>query len=96
MRRTGFDGDDVSGAEGQLPPARLQDERPRCDREALALEWVDVRRRDEPVRLDSSLDHDRLAVRVARGGEKGDALAGDRVVDGVARADHLRLPWRRC
>ena len=58
------------------------------DGEALALEGVDVGRGDEPLRLDDGLDHDRLAVRVCGGGEEGDALARDRVLDGVACADH--------
>src|SRR5581483_2941454 len=83
------DDGDVAGAERQLPTADLQAELPLLDREPLALRRVDVRRRDEPVRLDDGLDHDRFAVRVARGGEEGDALAGDRVLDGVASADHF-------
>src|SRR6266508_3143866 len=53
---------------------------------------VDVCGRDEAVRLDGDLDHDCFAVGVARGGEEGDALAGDRAVDGVACADHSVPP----
>src|SRR5207244_3328584 len=75
-----------------LLPAGLDAERSRLDGEALALRGVDMGSRDGPVRLDDDLDHDRLAVGVSRGGEEGDALAGDRVVDCVACVDHLAPP----
>jgi hypothetical protein len=52
---------------------------------------MDVRGGDEAVRLDDRFDHDRLAVRVGRRGEEGDALPRDRVLDGVTCADHLSL-----
>ena len=61
------------------------------DLEALLLRRVDVGRRDEAVRLDERLDHDGLAAGVARGLAEDDALAGDRVVDAVACADHVWL-----
>jgi hypothetical protein len=76
VRRARLDNGDLAGPEGQLLPADLQAERALGDREAFALRRVDVRRRDEPVGLDDGLDHDCLAVRVGRGGEEGDALAG--------------------
>src|SRR5207248_7068610 len=75
-----------------LRPADLDAELARLDREALALGRMDVRGRDGAVRLDDGLDHDRVAVGVGRRGEERDALAGDRVVDRVACADHSGPP----
>jgi hypothetical protein len=69
----------------------LEAKLPRRDGEALALGGVDVRGGNEPTWLDDGLDHDRVAVGVRRGGDEGDALAGDRVLDGVACKDHLCL-----
>ena len=77
VRGAGLDGGDLAGPEQELLAAGLQAERSRGDGEALALERMDMRRRDEPVRLDDGLEHDRLAVGVLGGGEERDALAGD-------------------
>src|SRR5437763_4749786 len=92
VRGAGLERYELARAEGLLLPAGLQPELPGLDREALALGRVHVRGCDAAVGLDDGLDHDRLAVGVGRGGEERDALAGDRVVDGVACADHLWPP----
>jgi hypothetical protein len=44
---------------------------------------MDVRRGDEPIRLDAALDDDRLTVRVGRRLVERDVLARDWVVDRV-------------
>ena len=91
MRRSGLDHGDLARPERHLLASHLEAELSRCDGEALALGGVDVRGGDEPVRLHDGLDQDRVAVGVGRGGEEGDALAGDRVLDGVTCADHVSL-----
>jgi hypothetical protein len=46
---------------------------------------------DEAVRLDEGLEHDRFAVRLARGLVEDEPLAGDRVLDDVSCLDHVVL-----
>ena len=96
MRCSGLDGGDLAGPERDLLPPDLQAELSRRDGEALALGGVDVRSGNEPTWLNDGLDHDRVAVGVRRGGEEGDALAGDRVLDGVACKDQLCLRASFC
>jgi hypothetical protein len=50
--------------------------------------------RHEPVRLHRALDEDVLPVRLLRGLQETEALAGDGVVDHISLADH-RVPFTR-
>jgi hypothetical protein len=59
--------------------------------EGLRLERVDVRRRDEAVRLHGDLDERVLPVRVGGRPHEVDRLAGDRVVQDVSAANRCRL-----
>jgi hypothetical protein len=56
--------------------------------EALLLVRVQMGRRDEAGRLDERLDHDKLTVRLLRGLEEHETLAGHLVLDGISLADH--------
>src|SRR5688572_13934230 len=50
-------------------------------------------RRDEAAGLHERLEHDRLAVRLARRLAEHEPLAGDRVLDDVSCVDHLLAPF---
>src|SRR5713101_711282 len=92
MWRSWFDDGDLAPAERALVLADFEAERALDHGEALALRGMKMGRGDEAVRLNHALDHDGLAVRVARRRVKRDALPRDGVVDRVARADHLEPP----
>src|SRR6476661_2047836 len=89
MWRPGFDYGDFPSPERELLLATLEAERPVDHGEALALGGMNMRGSNEAVRLNRAFDHDRLAVRIGRRGVKRDALPGDRIENGVSRADHL-------
>ncbi len=81
----------VTGADRQVLPVDPEREGALEDLEPLALERVHVRGRHEARGPDGALEHDRLAVRLGRRPEEGDALPRDRVLDRVASAEHRKL-----
>ena len=80
-----------AGACDELLAADLEADGAAEDLEPLLLQRVHVRGRDEASRLHVRLDHDRLAARLPGGLAEHEALAGDRVLDAVACADHVWL-----
>jgi hypothetical protein len=75
-----------------LPPD-LEADGAAQDLEPLLLARVDVRGGHEAVRLDERLDHDRLTAGLARRLAEDEALAGDRVFDGVSCVNHVCSPF---
>src|SRR4029078_11227367 len=89
VRGAGIDEHALSGPHLDGVAADLEADGALEHLEVLALLGVDVRGGDGAVRLDGALDDDGLAAGVARGREEAKALPGDRVLDGVAGADHF-------
>src|SRR5919106_3066683 len=88
VRAAGGHGDALARAGDDLLAVELEGERAALDLEGLGLVRVDVRGGDEAVRLHGRLDEDVLAVRLGRGLEEAEALAGDRILDRLSLADH--------
>ena len=61
------------------------------DLEALALLGVHVRHRDGAAGLEREVEREQLTLGARRGGGEREALAGDRVLDGLAGAHALAL-----
>ena len=95
VRRARRDGHTLARACDVLTEGRAKGHRPAEHLEALFLGGVDVRRRDEAVRLDEALDDDGLAARVGGRLVEDDALAGDRILDGVSCSNHCDLLFVR-
>src|SRR5262249_40790646 len=87
-----LDDDSLARAGLELLPIDLQADLARDDLEDLDLARMDVRGGDEAVGIGLELDQDVLAVRVGSGLEKRSPLAGTRVVESVALADHRNPP----
>ena len=85
----GRNGHSVSRPGRVLLATEAEADRAAQDFEALLLRGMHVRGRDEAARLHEALDDDGLAIRLARGRAKDDALAGDGVLDDVAWMDHV-------
>src|SRR4029079_9160525 len=88
-------GEALTGAGDRLLAADLEADAAAKDLEALLLRGVDVRGRDEPVRLDVGLDHDGLAAGLVRRLAEDDPLAGHGVLDAVSCTDHVNRSSRR-
>jgi hypothetical protein len=82
------------GGDGLLA-ADLEPECARDDREPLLLLGVDVRGRDEPVRLDEGLEDDRLAVRLPGDLVEEDPLPRDGILDYVTCTNRVLLSFCR-
>jgi hypothetical protein len=84
----GRDLDDVAGAGEDGAQADAEAHRPGHDLEALGLDRVDVRDRDGAAGAQGEVEREQLAAgRRRRRGER-EALAGDGVLERLARGDH--------
>ena len=81
------DGDPLARPGEDSRPVELEADRATQDVEALLLVGVQVLRGDEAGRLDERLDRDKLTVRLLRGLEEHETLAGHVVLDGISLAD---------
>src|SRR5829696_1813570 len=84
VSRPGRNGHTLTRTHDDLLRTEPEAEGPAQDLEPLLLVRMNVGGRDEAVRLDEGLEHDRLAVRLAGGLPEDEPLAGDRVLDDVA------------